>query len=253
MARNFDHTVPQFGEVTAAPVLFVPITISCWVRFTLKPSSGKRAFTYYGDTGSSSSLFAFYIDSGGKLHAWASFVGVDIATAGDFSDGLWHHCAWGMHEGGGMFPFKHRFWVDGVQEGLSATSAGGFSFFDTVAVGELRDSTPGSPFSGDVAEYGIIAQQSLLNRMVTLSKGVNLRHVYGTDLKFHAPLWGLSSPEPDLSGAGKDLVLTGGPTRTNHPPVVPFTPKWAATAPVIETGASTRRVYLDDVLISVSA
>ena len=134
--------------------------------------------------------------------------------------------------GSGPVPFKHKFWVDGVSEGIDASSAGGFSFFDTVAVGESRDLTPGSAFSGDVAEYGISSNRLFDHRATALAAGVNLRHVFGTNLKFHAPLWGLSSPEPDISGAQKDLVLTGGPIRANHPPVVPFTAKWAASFPV---------------------
>jgi hypothetical protein len=46
------------------------------------------------------------------------------------------------------------------------------------------------------------------------------------------PLWGLSSPEPDLSGNRNDGTVTGA-VRSNHPPITLFTPKWAATMPWI--------------------
>ena len=50
------------------------------------------------------------------------------------------------------------------------------------------------------------------------------------------PLWGITSPEPDLSGNKNDATVTEA-TRFNHPPIMLFTPKWAATMPLIETGA----------------
>ena len=50
------------------------------------------------------------------------------------------------------------------------------------------------------------------------------------------PLWGRHSPEIDLSVNGVSGTLTNA-TAANDPPVTLFTPKWAASTPLIEVGA----------------
>lgn len=255
MARNFDHTIPQYGEVGASPVTTMPMTVSCWVRFTLKPSSGERIFAFYGDDTSATNYWSFYVNSTGNIVCWARHAGVTFTTSADLSDGLWHHCMYRTYWDGAVN--RQGFWVDGAAVGntnTSSGSSGSISAFNRVAVGEARDSTPSSPFSGDVADYVIASFKGEINQAAALSRSVNPRNVFGGNMKFIAPLWGLSSPEPDHSGAGNDLTLTGSPTRADHAPVVPYTPRWAAGFPLIETSAvSTRRIYLDDVLISISA
>lgn len=255
MARNFDHTIGQYAEVSASPVTTMPITISCWVRFTSKPSSGERIFAFYGDDTSATNYWSFYVNSSGNIVCWARHAGVSFATASDLSDGFWHHCMYRTYWDGAVH--RQGFWTDGAAVGNTNTSSGAsgsMSAFNKVAVGEARDSTPGAAFSGDVAEYVMAAQQGEIDHAVALHRSVNPRRVFGSNMKFIAPLWGLSSPEPDLSGLGNDLTLTGSPVAVDHAPVAPYTPRWAASMPLIDSSAaSTRRVYLDDVLINLSA
>ena len=58
------------------------------------------------------------------------------------------------------------------------------------------------------------------------------------NLVFYPPVWGIQSPEPNFRGNRAAGTVTGT-ARVNHPPITPFTPKWAATMPFIGAGGAT--------------
>lgn len=67
--------------------------------------------------------------------------------------------------------------------------------------------------------------------------------------KFIMPIWGLHSPEIDLSTNGVVGTVTGT-VRANDPPVTLFTPKWAAGAPLIEVAAGGGFAHTQAVIIA---
>jgi hypothetical protein len=85
---------------------------------------------------------------------------------------------------------------------------------------------PNRYFNGRIAEVAVWTGITLtsLERAAILA-GVRPNAIRPKNLVFWAPLGGIQSPEPDLSGFAKNGTLTG----TNPafgPPVAPFTPRW---------------------------
>lgn len=93
-------------------------------------------------------------------------------------------------------------------------------------------------WAGDLAESFLFDVELTDDQLQGFAwKSVARRLVAPSNLSGYWPIWGLHSPEIDLSGNGNNLTVTSA-ARANHPPITPFTPKWAATVPLIETVAA---------------
>ena len=82
--------------------------------------------------------------------------------------------------------------------------------------------------SGHIAEAAIWNVALTAAEVTVLAKGVSPLFIRRQNLVAYWPLYGLHSPETDFSGNNRVMTLNNGPTRGNHPPVVPM--KWARSS-----------------------
>lgn len=259
MARKFRKLYHDSAYVDAQPVSANPWTM--WCTFTQAVKNTYQALLFYGYAGDASTYTELLTaQNSGYLKVLANHLGpsVSFTNTTDVCDSVWHTAMVVEYSSGG-FQYA-ELWLDGVLQGttVGTASASYVGNFDRFAVGRKMHYSPTDPSSATIAEAGIASVRANADQAMALFRGLGGRRVFGKDCKGDWPLWGRHDPELDLSGAGNDLTLagtTGGPLVANHAPVTPFTPRWAASLPSNGAGgsASTRRVYLDDVLIRVPA
>ena len=98
--------------------------------------------------------------------------------------------------------------------------------------------------SGRIAEVALWDVALSAAEVAALASGVTPLHMRPGNLVAYWPVWGLHSPEIDLTSNGNNMTVTG-PVKAGHAPVTLYTPKWAATVPLIEAApAATRRVFV---------
>lgn len=97
------------------------------------------------------------------------------------------------------------------------TSTGAFNVW-----GSLH--TTNQPWDGSLAEGAIWHAALTAAEMAALALGRLPRSIRPQSLVHYLPMWGLSSPEPDLSGSANNGTLTGT-AAANHAPVTLSTRK----------------------------
>ena len=85
-------------------------------------------------------------------------------------------------------------------------------------------------FNGPIAEVAVWSVALTAGEAAAYNAGCPAYMIRPKSLLGYWPLWGLVSPEPDLSGLKFALTLTGAPAKANHAPVTLWTPKWAQFA-----------------------
>jgi hypothetical protein len=93
---------------------------------------------------------------------------------------------------------------------------------------------------GFIAEAAIWNASLILPELDALLAGVPPHCVRPQALVGYWPLWGLQSPEPDLSGNANNMTLTGSPPQANHAPVTLFTRKARTAVEPAGTAGSVR-------------
>lgn len=249
MARIFDG-IDDYLEITDHADLDVgtgDFTIVIWNRSTASQASDARIFNKGG---------AIRYEAGNLNVGSMSFVVDDdniknqanYNSVTELEDGLWH-----------MWTFEHdvgtalKIFLDGDNEKASAGGGTVLSLdnSDSLIIGK-GGPLGGPEWKGELSGFALIKRVLTGAEKDAIFKIGNARRL-STRPSIDLPLWGLHSPEIDLSGGGHTATVNG-PTVVNGPPITPFTPKWSATVPLIETSDSaTRRIYLDDVLISIPA
>ena len=74
-------------------------------------------------------------------------------------------------------------------------------------------------FTGNLAEIAMWSVTLTDAEIAALATGVRPNRVRPAAVVGYWPLWGVSSPEPDVSGNGYTLTLVGSPPQANHAPV----------------------------------
>lgn len=129
-------------------------------------------------------------------------------------------------------------WLNGVQGGTVARS-GNFRANDRLmTIGRNPDDD--ITFVGDIAAVGAFNVALSANELLALARGAALQRIRPGSLIGDWPCFGLESPEPDYSGQGNSMTVTGA-TQANHGPTGLFTPNWAASIPLIGTDGAVRR------------
>ena len=161
------------------------------------------------------------------------------------NDGNWHRVVV-VRKASNSF----EMWLDGVSQGTSS-AAPGTTTIDGIGIGRLPRLAD-EHFPGDisfVARWPVAISDAAALRLSSPT-GPLPWGVSPIDLTGLWPVWGLHSPEIDLSGKGHDGTVVGT-SRSNGPPITLFTPKWAATIPLIEAGGGI--VLLDGTAAAVSS
>jgi len=254
VARTFSAFSNENAVVDASFITANPWTM--WCKFKAGSGVGYHTLLFYGLAGQTTiyEQLLIYKGAGGVLKVYAEHLGTSFTDDVNVCDNAWHTAMVAEYSSGGMQ--YAELWLDGALRGATTgTSSPSYvADFDRFAVGRKMHASPTEALTGTVAAVGLAALRPSADQAVALHRGLPGRRVFGKDLKGDWPLWGLHSPEIDLTGSGNNLTLSGT-TLANHAPVTLFTPKWAASMPVIHIGGPppTRHVYVGDVLIRVPA
>ena len=238
MARLFDDASSQYLEKDVAPVTVAPLTFL--VRFFSDTNSVRQNLIYLGNKANTTDLWQmrlFETGSAVTFRIGGSGGSTTIVTTTTWSINTWHHaCAVDVSS------TDHRVFLDGGGKATSSTLRAP-SGADRISVGRVGGSSPGQYMSGRICEV-LLLDVALTDAEVATHAQLGFlpSWIRPANIKGYWPVWGIHSPEIDLSGQGNSLTLVNGPTRANHAPVTLFTPR-GATVPLIEEagGADVRR------------
>jgi hypothetical protein len=235
MAYFFDRASTQYLRVPSTPVTAAPLTFAVWARSNDATTS--QSAISIGDK--DSTLDGWDIIFAGTVAGDPiRFRAVDV-TAGSadgpvgYSINTWYHVA------GVEVSDSSRFcYVDGAV-GAEDTTTRTPDNGDNVTVGALGNSTPSTPWNGDIAEAAIWNVALTAAEVLVLSKGVPAYMVRPASLVFYAPL------VRDLVDIveGRTLTNTNVATVSAHPRIfrtpAPQIRKHTYVAPAAPPAAKT--------------
>jgi hypothetical protein len=217
MSRSFQSSSLQYlqGSLTP-PVTGVPFTISCWANCATT-ASNKNVIVLGNSTGDA--YYVIYLNNPGAGNV--SFVSQDglaerfVTATATFTANTWFHIGVTAVDNTTRSVF-----LNGGNKGTASISStpSGISIYN---VGAYRVSGGSifSPFDGRIAEVAMWNTVLGDDEIAALARGVNPLRIQKSAMRTYNPLWGISSPEPDMSGNGQELVVGNGSIRGNHAPV----------------------------------
>jgi len=225
MARNFSGSTANsilVGDVAPIDITGTALTISFWMRpasvtgvqFLVCKWDGEGVLPFQYTTHLSGTSFLFGISDGAGAQD-----GAGGATA--IVNNTWQHVG-GVKNGTGAGAIVA--YVNG-SAGTPATS--NLSIGNTAAnlrLGTDTDATTSS-YTGRLAEVAIWNVALSAGEMAGLAKGASPLMFRRSNLKMYLPLFGVASPEPDLSGNGASGTVVGTVAAADHAPVGRLAPR----------------------------
>jgi hypothetical protein len=235
MSRSFNGTTDQIDcglwnllhNSTAASWAF-------WIYLTSN-TNNNRILTKWSSSNSNASFLVQFDATGSNLLIWAIRNNGNTNIYGNktlagISLNAWTQVTITWNSSSGV----HNIYFNGVNQSLG-------SLF-TQSVTNLQASTSHLQFGYESAESvngfpGRLAEVAIWNLDLTaseaaaLAQGVIPYRIRPSALQGYWPLWGLTSPEPDLSGndiptsASPSTGVLTGTSPANHAPITPFTRK----------------------------
>jgi hypothetical protein len=231
------------GNATALDLSGQAATISFWIKMSVLPIAeqipvskgygGNNTEQYYVSIGIGGNVTSFFYQNVPLNHF------INTACSTNLTTNTWYHIAASYSASTVSVPQLTGFsyvYLNGVKCGQTGTGANGFlsrqggsSNIPSVCFGGYATTGVGGAcstlnFAGTLAEVAIWSDELTPNQIQSLASGVppwliqdGPAHIGG--LVGYWPLYGASSPEPDLSGNALNGVLTGT-SGTNHPPML---------------------------------
>lgn len=206
-----DFAAGQNLSAGLAVVTAAPFTFACW--FNAATTSEQPLFSISDGT-NASSLFLVELFSS-KVGVQAATGANEALTSTTFPMGSWNHAAAVFASASSRSAY-----LNGGGKVTKTTTATPTGMTNTWLA---KDRSSG--YAGILAEAGIWNVALTDAEITALAQGALPRAIRPQSLVGYWPLYGLSSPEPDLSGGRHNMSLTGTPTQANHAPVSMFTPK----------------------------
>lgn len=232
MSRLFVPAVPDYLRFGTAVLTSPPLTMFGWYRTNDVTVDQNIVSIQRGSSGNHYwALGVFGQKSGAPvvLEARDSGTGPSQAITSTGSTVNTWHTALGVV----VSAIDRTVTIDGGSPGTSTTNRSPAGLTST-SIGMKRDSTPSEAFSGNLALVTIWNVALNANERAALARGVHPLNIRPLSIVAPWPIWGLHSPEIDLSGNGQEMVLNGSPARSNHAPVEPYSrSSMAATVPPI--------------------
>jgi hypothetical protein len=212
MARSFASASSQYLEAATAVVTGYPFTLSCW--FWSNDTTG--AYNLLNVFNNTTTGQAFQLLAAGTVAAkpvrfLAGLQAADSTTA--YTANVWNHaCAVGTSA------TSRAVYLNGGSKGTSVTSATATGL-NVTTIGRRSTSAPGQYLNGRMAECAVWNAALNDQEAAALAAGVRPIDVRPLSLVGYWPIWGLSSPEPDLTPNNHQMVVNAAPPQANHPPV----------------------------------
>lgn len=214
--RNFDGAT-QHIETAAALVTATPLTICAWFKTT--DLTNTLSVAQVSSVATNDNRMGLWIAAGvvqAAMRGTTPTTGNGIANAAiSITSGVWQ-------SGCAVFtsPTDRSAYVNGGNVGTNATNRTAVSLTVT-SIGVRSGSTYSSHFAGDIGPVGFWNVALTANEVAAFHKGVPTNKIRPLSLLSCPRLMGLFSPEIDECGA-RSWTLTGAPTRTSHPLVIPW-------------------------------
>jgi hypothetical protein len=232
MARSCNGTTQ--GLQTAATALtngYSALTISLWANLAALQNFAIFLTNYDGSNG-------WYLQEGGPVgnkqnSAWLV---AGVITGGtdnylpfnlNFAANFWHHIV-AVYDGSQSGSNRLKVYLEGA---LFSPGTGSGTIPSTlpnttgygIQMGFLQQ-------AGNSYLNGSLAEIALWNAVLSAAEIAGMQNertekVRPGSLVAYWPLWGLSSPELDLSGAARNMSLTSSPSAANHAPIPLYTRK----------------------------
>jgi hypothetical protein len=235
MARVADGTsdVATTGTAASAFVGASAKTISVWCRPASSTTDAAAVYNLGGLVADADGYFGLYRGSisGGSDLFWAyNFQGAEHRVSATIDVGVWTHLAlW--HDGTNLKIYKNGAEANSTASGATDNLNGLLKVF--------QGNNASVSFIGDQAEVTVWNAALAAHEIAALAAKVSPLGLRRSALKAHWPLWGLHSPEIDLSGLGHPLTLTTLDA-SNHAPVAPYSRRYwrAGVEPAAAAGGS---------------
>lgn len=218
MARLFDDASSQYLQKQVAPVTGPPFTMACWFR----ADDDTIAMTLMWLGLSTSAADGWMLRPRGNIAgdpltlAVATSAGTNqIDTTTGFTINTWHHACARI-----IASNNRNVRIDGGSE-KSTTVDRAPATPNRISIGREAQSSPTRYFSGRIAEAGLWNVSLSDNEVVALSRRIPPWRIRPGSLVGYWPIWGLHSPEIDLTNQKNSLTVTGA-TAANHAPVRPL-------------------------------
>jgi hypothetical protein len=183
-----------------------------------------------------------YIDGTGGIEmlaaysASAGFATSSEAQAANITFNRWQH-------GCGVWASSssRACYLNGANKGTDSTAI----TTGTLDTGFVGVGSGGSAYAqfwpGSIAEAAVWNAALSDQEVAALAAGLNPRRIRPASLVAYWPLWGLASPEPDLSDSANNLTLTASPPAANHAPLQLFSRCGPGTVPALDLPARLAR------------
>lgn len=214
MARKFVRASSQYLELAAAVLTATPFTMSAW--FNTSSATTVQGIVGLNASANTTNYFRLDVDAANKVRMGTS--GTFTSTSTTFSVGTWNHAAFVSIASNSRAVYLNG---AGKATNTSGVTPSGLNLTD---VGCDGGSSRSNYFNGSIAEVGIWNVALTDQEVSALAAGALPHTVRPGKLVAYWPLWGLHSPEIDLSGSAQNMVITGA-TAANHAPVTLFTRK----------------------------
>lgn len=246
MARDFVAGSTQYLRGSSTPITAYPFTMACWFQV----ADVTNAYCLMGIFDDASANNRWYLEVAGNIandpfRATTKQTTTTAATANGVTANTWHHGC-GVYSGTNL----REAWLNGTKgtDDLGSQTPTGV---DRVSVGIGDSSSQFQALSGKVAHAAIWSVVLSASEIGALAAGLNPLRVRPESLVGYWPIWGLHSPEIDLSSGGRLLTLGNAPTRSTTDAPVLWKP-YRDSAPEIGAGGGGGDTYNETVTETVS-
>lgn len=241
MARNFTAANTYFRNTTVVAPSSVG-TFALWLNPNWNSGdSVTHPLVGFGSAGAGTAdLPDFQKFSDNNIYAGFAGGGlgdqrIKIADTGLFTSGTWAHWALTWSAAAGQTLYKNA-----VSKGTHTLT------FPTpglgATAGNYDNSQTGTPSANaKIAEFVRWTVILTANELSALAAGENCFRIRPASIDFYWPLWGLASPEPDLSGNAKNGTVNGTVAAVSGPPITMYSPRWPQFWEISAVVAATAR------------
>lgn len=155
MSRLFDDGSSEHLQIEQAIIAAYPYAMACW--FQADDDTAVLTLMWVGDKDSETYFSALYADGGiggdpvGFLtKQYGESNAPYITTTAGFTANSWHHAA-----SISLSTTERHVYIDGSNKASNTDAVGAMANHDRVAIGAMRDSSPGGYMSGMIAEAAI--------------------------------------------------------------------------------------------------
>ena len=228
MARSFTTSTDAVRNSSFPAVASVG-AIGCWVQPNWNSGTTRYYLWNFGNSGDQPS-FQQYTD--GNLYV--GFGSRVIVASTGFVSGTWGYWLYQWNNGANTEAlYNNNTLIGSSSSGIGFGTGTGYNLGNSATFAGLN------PLNGQQCELTYWSGINLTtNEIAALVTGARSTRIRSASIALYVPMFGLQSPEPDLSGNAYAGTVTGT-ALANHAPITPFTPKNVTPGYVPPASAAT--------------